>query len=54
LDATRTSYGEAKVVAFANVMTAYKKDPSCKAFVDFLADQVVGIGFYTSSAPDEE
>ena len=54
LDATRTTYGEVKAVTFADVMTAYLKDPSCKAFVDFLADQVVGMGFYTSSATPEE
>jgi len=29
-------------------MTAYTRDPSCKAFVDFLADQAVGMGFYTT------
>jgi hypothetical protein len=29
-------------------MTAYTRDPSCKAFVDFLAGQAVGMGFYTT------
>ena len=29
-------------------MTAYLRDPACKAFVDFLADQAVGMGFYTT------
>jgi hypothetical protein len=30
------------------MVTAYTCDPSCKAFVDFLADQAVGEGFYTT------
>jgi len=29
-------------------LDAYLRDPACKAFVDFLADQVVGVGFYTT------
>jgi len=48
LSAHRTAYGEAKPVSFSDVMTAYLRDPSCKAFVDFLADQTVGMGFYTT------
>ena len=48
LPAYRTVYGEPKVVTFSDVMTAYQRDPSCKAFVDFLADQAVGMGFYTT------
>jgi len=35
-------------------MTAYLRDPSCKAFVDFLADQTVGMGFYTTVNEDYE
>ena len=54
LPAWRTVSGEIKAVTFSDILTAYKKDPSCKAFVDFLADQVVGMGFYTSSATKEE
>ncbi len=48
LPAYRTVYGEPKAVTFSDVMTAYTRDPSCKAFVDFLADQAVGMGFYTT------
>jgi len=48
LPAWRTVYGEVQVVSFSDVMTAYQRDPSCKAFVDFLADQAVGMGFYTT------
>ena len=48
LSAWKTAYGEVKEVSFSEVMTAYLRDPSCKAFVDFLADQAVGMGFYTT------
>ena len=48
LPAWRQAYGEARIVSFSDVMTAYTRDPSCKAFVDFLADQAVGTGFYTT------
>ncbi len=48
LPAYRTVYGEPKAVTFSDIMTAYQRDPSCKAFVDFLADQAVGMGFYTT------
>jgi len=54
LPAHRTAYGEAKEVSFSNVMTAYQRDPSCKAFVDFLADQTVGMGFYTGANEEYE
>jgi len=48
LPAWRQTYGEPKTVSFSDIMTAYQRDPSCKAFVDFLADQAVGMGFYTT------
>jgi len=48
LPAWRQAYGEARIVSFSDVITAYTRDPSCKAFVDFLADQAVGAGFYTT------
>ncbi|MBS7615280.1 hypothetical protein KEJ18_06090 [Candidatus Bathyarchaeota archaeon] len=35
-------------MSFQDCVNAYRKDPACKAFVDFLADQVVGAGFYTT------
>jgi len=35
-------------VGFQECLDAYLRDPACKAFVDFLADQVVGAGFYTT------
>jgi len=54
LPAWSESYGEAQAVTFSEVMTAYLNDPSCKAFVDFLADQAVGMGFYTTVNEDYE
>lgn len=48
LPAYNRIYGEPKAVTFSDVITAYCRDPSCKAFVDFLADQAVGMGFYTT------
>jgi len=48
LPAWRQVYGENRIVSFSDVITAYSRDPSCKAFVDFLADQAVGAGFYTT------
>jgi hypothetical protein len=48
LPAYNTIYGEPKAVTFSDIITAYTRDPSCKAFVDFLADQAVGMGFYTT------
>jgi len=35
-------------------MTAYLRDPSCKAFVDSLADQTADRGFYTTVNEDHE
>jgi len=49
MPAWRQAYGETRVVSFSDVITAYTRDPSCKAFVDFLADQAVGMGFYTTA-----
>jgi len=48
LPAWRQVYGETRTVSFNDIITAYSRDPSCKAFVDFLADQAVGAGFYTT------
>jgi hypothetical protein len=48
LPAWRQVYGETRAVTFNDIITAYNRDPSCKAFVDFLADQAVGAGFYTT------
>jgi hypothetical protein len=54
LPAWKESYGEARTVTFSDIMTAYLRDPSCKAFVDFLSDQAVGMGFYTTVNQDYE
>ena len=54
LNATSTTLGESPHITFQDYMNAYTKDPACGAFVDFLADQVVGMGFYTTCASPEE
>ncbi len=48
LPAHMSRFGEQPSVSFQDCVNAYLKDPTCKAFVDFLADQVVGAGFYTT------
>ena len=48
LPAHMARFGEQPSVSFQDCINAYLKDPACKAFVDFLADQVVGAGFYTT------
>ncbi len=52
LPAHMTRFGEQPSVSFQDCVNAYLKDPTCKAFVDFLADQVVGAGFYTTVNED--
>jgi len=42
-------YGEQPAIGFDDYIEAYMKDPACKSFVDFLADQVAGMGFYTTA-----
>jgi len=45
---------ESPAVSFSDIITAYQRDPACKAFVDFLADQAVGMGFFTTVSPGYE
>jgi len=52
LPAYHTYYGEQPAVSFKDCVEVYLKDPACKAFVDFLADQTVGMGFYTTVNPE--
>ncbi len=47
LPAHLSNYGEEPPISFQDFLEAYVKDPSCKSFVDFLADQTIGAGFYT-------
>ena len=54
VDASPISFSKASDITFEDVLNAYVKDPACSAFVDFLADQTVGMGFYTSCANIEE
>ena len=41
--------GEAPPVDFRLLLEIYLKDPTARAAVDYLADQVVGMGFYTTA-----
>jgi len=43
-----TSAGEIPEVPFATMLAIYRGDPTARAAVDFLADQTVGSGFYTT------
>jgi len=52
LPAWREVYGETPTVSFSDLISAYLRDPACKAFVDFLADQAVGMGLYTTVNPE--
>lgn len=54
LPAHLSQLGEQPAVSFQDCIEAYLKDPACKAFVDILADQVVGAGFYTTVNQDYE
>jgi len=49
LPAWRTVSGESPLVSFETLMDVYLRDPAAKAAVDFLADQAVGMGFYTTA-----
>jgi len=53
LAAHETAYGEVPDVSFQDCINAYLKDPACRAIVDFLSDQVVGMGFYTTAEEHE-
>jgi len=52
LPAWREAVGETPAVSFSDLIGAYLHDPACKAFVDFLADQTVGVGFFTTVNAD--
>ncbi len=51
LPAWRENYGETPAVAFEDLIGIYLRDYAAKAAVDFLADQAVGAGFYTTVNP---
>lgn len=52
LPAWHETVGEAPTVSFSDLIGAYLHDPACKSFVDFLADQTVGAGFFTTVNAD--
>jgi len=49
LPAFRTVFGESPSISFDALVDIYLCDPAARAAVDFLADQTVGIGFYTTA-----
>jgi len=49
LPAWRSVTGETPPVSFETLMKVYIQDPAVRAAVDFLADQTVGMGFYTTA-----
>jgi len=49
LPAWRTLTGEPPLVSFETLVNIYLQDPAAKAAVDFIADQTVGMGFYTTA-----
>ena len=46
---TRRGLGETWPVPPEEMLKVYVKDPTARAAVDYLADQVVGMGFYTTA-----
>ena len=52
LPAWKEAYGEAPAVTFNDLVEIYLGDYAAKAAVDFLADQAVGSGFYTTADMD--
>jgi len=49
LPAWRTVTGETPPTSFETLLNIYISDPAARAAVDFLADQAVGAGFYTTA-----
>jgi hypothetical protein len=49
LPAWRSITGETPTVSFQTLVKVYLQDPAARAAVDFLADQTVGMGFYTTA-----
>jgi len=52
LPAWKEAYGEMPAVTFSDLVEIYLGDYAAKAAVDFLADQAVGSGFYTTANKD--
>lgn len=49
LPAWKSLTGETPLISFETLVYIYLQDPAAKAAVDFIADQAVGMGFYTTS-----
>lgn len=50
MPAWKSKIGETPSIGFDTLVDFYMRDPAAKAAADFLADQAVGMGFYTTSA----
>lgn len=53
IPAWKASFGESPSVSFETLVNVYLSDPTARAAVDFLADQSVGAGFYTTATVSE-
>jgi len=49
IPAWKSSFGELPPISFEALLKIYLRDPAARAAVDFLADQTVGVGFYTTA-----
>lgn len=54
LKPSRKGVGEAPKITFKKQIECYLKDAAVRSFVDVLAMQAVGMGFYTTCAPENE
>lgn len=50
MPAWKSVTGEIPAISFETLLDVYLRDPAVKAAVDFLADEAVGMGFYTTAA----
>ena len=49
LPAWKSSMGEQPSASFESIIKIYLRDPAARAAIDFITDQVVGAGFYTTA-----
>jgi len=54
IPAMKTRLGEQPPVSLATLVEYYLKDPAVMASVDYMSEQIAGVGFYTVCEPDFE
>jgi hypothetical protein len=54
LPAVKTRLGEQPTVSLATLVEYYAKDPAVMASVDYMSEQIAGVGFYTVCEPGFE